>query len=220
MWQNSSEVKKVQEDKICLKLCSVEANEKTVQEPKEIIEPEPKKPQSPEQKPIQKPKKREIVKPAFKPIQEKKIEQTKKSEPEEYQEIIKETLVSSPLLKEISTNEKTPQNTLSESQTKDLAVDKKTQSDEYIKVNMQKISQLLKENLYYPMSARKRNITGFVKIKFTLKTNAQAININIEESSSDILSRAAIKTIEGLSGKFPKPKEEVTLSTAIEYDLN
>lgn len=91
--------------------------------------------------------------------------------------------------------------------------------EEYSEINKQRILELLRENLYYPMSARKRNITGEVKISFTLDTTAKVCNIHVLESGSDILSRAAIKTIEELSGKFPKPKKEITLTIPINYNL-
>ena len=44
-------------------------------------------------------------------------------------------------------------------------------------------------------------------------------NIEIVESSHEILSLAAKQTIEELCGKFPKPKEEVTLRVPINYGL-
>ncbi|HUH41934.1 MAG TPA: TonB family protein [Sulfurimonas sp.] len=91
--------------------------------------------------------------------------------------------------------------------------------EEYSEINKQRILELLRENLYYPMSARKRNITGEVKISFTLDTKAKVCNIHVLESGSDILSRAAIKTIEELSEKFPKPKKEITLTIPINYNL-
>jgi len=89
----------------------------------------------------------------------------------------------------------------------------------YVNLNTQKISKLLKENLYYPRSARKRGITGKIMVKFRLKTNASIENIVVINSNSEILSRAAIKTIKKLSGKFPKPQEDIDLHVPIGYSL-
>ena len=50
--------------------------------------------------------------------------------------------------------------------------------------------------------------------------DAKVSNIKIVESSSEVLSRAAIKTIEDLSEKFTKPDKEVNLSVPINYSLN
>jgi len=90
---------------------------------------------------------------------------------------------------------------------------------EYINEHIQKISKLLSENLYYPRSARKRNIQGKVMVKFKLSTSSKSYDIQVISSKSEILSRAAIKTIEDLSGKFPSPPEELVLHVPINYGL-
>lgn len=90
---------------------------------------------------------------------------------------------------------------------------------EYIDANIQKIVKLLSDNLYYPRSARKRGITGDVIVKFELSTEAKVNSIEIVTSENDILSRAAIKTLEDLSGKFPKPNEALVLEVPINYNL-
>lgn len=91
---------------------------------------------------------------------------------------------------------------------------------EYISQHIREISQLLSENLYYPRSARKRNIQGSIIVRFTLSTSAKVHNITIVSSKSEILSRAAIKTIEDLSGSFPHPAEELVLHVPITYKLS
>lgn len=91
--------------------------------------------------------------------------------------------------------------------------------EKYSEINKDKILELLRENLYYPMSARKRGITAEVKISFTLDIDAKVYDLHVVESKSNILSRAAIKTIEELSGKFPKPKKKITLTIPINYNL-
>ena len=90
---------------------------------------------------------------------------------------------------------------------------------EYIDVNLAKISELLSDNLYYPRRARKKRVEGIVVVRFKLFTNAQVDSVSIVSSKHKILSRAAIKTIENLSGKFPKPKEELILQIPIKYSL-
>jgi protein TonB len=89
----------------------------------------------------------------------------------------------------------------------------------YLNLNTQKISKLLKDNLYYPRSARKRNITGEVTVRFKLGLNSRVYDIKVIKSNNALLSRAAMKTITDLSGKFPKPKTALILHVPIEYKL-
>ncbi len=89
----------------------------------------------------------------------------------------------------------------------------------YIQNNLNKIVLLIKENLYYPRRARKRGIQGTIVVKFFLHKDGSVSHTQVLSSKSDILSRAAMKTINNLSGKFPKPSEELTLSVPINYEL-
>ncbi|QOP45248.1 TonB family protein [Sulfurimonas paralvinellae] len=89
----------------------------------------------------------------------------------------------------------------------------------YTEKNLAIIAKLLQKNLSYPRRARKRGIEGEVIVKFTLKTNAEVTDIEIVSSKSDVLSRGAVKTLENLSGKFPKPDEALTLTVPIDYKL-
>ena len=93
------------------------------------------------------------------------------------------------------------------------------QEEQYMDENIKKIVRLLSENLYYPRSARKRGVVGEVIVKFCLAKDATVSSIEIVSSKSDILSRAAKKTIEDLSGEFPKPNEELVLHVPIIYEL-
>jgi len=106
-----------------------------------------------------------------------------------------------------------------EVQIEEVQTRKKSVQQEYIDENIQKIVKLLSQNLYYPRSARRRGITGEVVVKFRLSTEAKVNFIEVIRSKSDILSRAAVKTIENLSGKFPKPNEELVLEVPINYNL-
>jgi len=94
-----------------------------------------------------------------------------------------------------------------------------TAEKKYVDENLVRITQLLRENLYYPRRARKRGVQGEVLVKFNLSSNAEVTAIEVISSKNDILSRAAIKTINDLSYKFPKPKETLTLSVPIVYRL-
>lgn len=211
-WKSYFEVKKEEQEKICLKLCSVEPN-------REVLEP--KEANTNETAPQNKQKEPKALKKALQEEQEaeKKIEVA--SEVKEIKdaivEIIKGEVIVEIVPKRLSKIEKP---TVWQKVEDAKLTHEAPKEDDYIEINMQKISQLLKENLYYPMSARKRNITGSVKISFTLGIDAKVYNIKIVESESDILSRAAIKTIEDLSTKFPKPTKELTLSVPINYNLN
>lgn len=90
----------------------------------------------------------------------------------------------------------------------------------YVDNNIVQIAKLLQENLYYPRRARKRGLEGEVIVRFVLLADAKVSSVKVLSSTNDILSRAAIKTIENLSLKFPKPTEKLTLSVPILYKLN
>ncbi|MDQ1337720.1 MAG: periplasmic protein TonB [Campylobacterota bacterium] len=200
--------KEIEEEVLCVKLCSVELNKEKA-EKKEIKEPKAVKKVEIQKEIIE--KKINITDEAVdaKPFFAEKTEEEVMADAKPLSEA-KEKSVVEKELKSVSIEQKID----------DVALVQKAPQDEYLEINMQKIAQLLEENLYYPMSARKRNITGFVKVSFTLGIDAKVDNIKIIESKSDILSRAAIKTIEDLSTKFPKPTKEITLSVPINYNLN
>lgn len=181
-------------EKVELKLCCVvekkDINKPILEAPKKIIKPLPEKP-----KPI-KPKHIKKTIPAIK----EKIKEEKTAEE------IQEVVVSR---KEIQT---THEENISE---KELNPEVK-----YLDENIKLITQLIQENLYYPRSARKRGITGKVVVEFIISIDSTVRDVKIKSSQSDILSRAAVKTIENLSTKFPKPKQELTLKVPITYSLS
>ena len=206
--------KKEEEKKVCVKLCCV-VEKPVVKKPK-IIPPKPKpklKPivkKKPKPKLKPKPKKVEIVKkvPVVVPIVEEEIVevvQKKVEKIEEPEPIVEEIVEVQPQVVEVE---------VEDTYAKELRLEK-----EYLDEHIKQIITLLKDNLYYPRSARKRGVTGEVMVKFNLSTDASAHSIEIITSPSDILSRAAKKTIEDLSGEFPKPTEELILHVPISYSL-
>ncbi|MFA7353282.1 MAG: TonB family protein [Sulfurimonadaceae bacterium] len=205
---------------LCVKLCTI-SQSKEIAEKKEIKEP----------KAVLKEKQIEPKKVKKAEIQKEIVEKTIEVADEVFdlkfpfigqakEEVIVDAVPAETNVKEKEVVEKELNDASVEQKIDDVALIQKAWQEEYLEINMQKIAQLLEENLYYPMSARKRNITGLVKVSFTLDTDAKVDNIKIIESESDILSRAAIKTIQDLSAKFPKPTKELTLSVPINYNLN
>ncbi|MDD5400265.1 MAG: TonB family protein [Sulfurimonas sp.] len=203
----SSIEKKEELNKVCLKLCNVEHN----QQP----------PQQTESKKIEKiqetiEQKQKEIKP-FVALKKAEIAEPKTQEIERVKEMVHEEL---PIAKDVVLEQKVVQKEHFEIQKDNPPPKQEELSKEYIEVNTQKIAQLIKDNLSYPISARRRGITGTVVVKFCLSTDAKVSDIKIVDSSSEILSSAAIKTIEDLSQKFPKPSREISLSIPINYNLN
>lgn len=95
-----------------------------------------------------------------------------------------------------------------------------TFEEKYMEENLAKIVELLQENLYYPRRARKRGNEGEVIVSFKLSVDAEVTDVMVISSTSDVLSRGAIKTIENLSYKFPKPKKNLDLKVPIIYKLH
>ena len=181
--------------KICIKLNCIAEKSKIIN-PQKSNQPAKKK----KEKPVKKQAPKKIVKkkiPKIAPIvQEQPITQV--------EEVVEQSVKNpQPIEKKV-----------------EVVLVQKTSEEKYIDKNLQKIVKLLSENLYYPRSARKRGIEGIVKVKFVLDTEAKTQDINVISSKSSILSRAAVKTIEELSGKFPKPQEKLTLHVPISYKLH
>ena len=209
-----SQKKEKCETRICVEL-------KALEDKKELIKPLPKVKkikQKPKKKVIKKlkpkPKKKVIKKQPLIPVVQKIPEPKVVQEEQVIEEIIDVQETKEVQKAIIQPIEKSPQELENERKIKEENIIK-----EYINLNTQKISQLLRENLYYPRSARKRGVTGKVIVKFRLKADAQVDSIEVIKSKSDILSRSAIKTIKSLSGKFPKPNNDITLHVPIDYSL-
>ncbi len=210
----SSLSSKKDEEKVCLKLaCIIEDHKEHIKEkekPKKIVPPKPKPKPKPKVKPkVKKPKKEIIKKIIPKPLTVPVVKEIvkPKEEPEEiYIEPVKKEMVEEEVVEEVFPVEPQEDKVISQEQ-------------EYMDEHIKKIVRLLSDNLYYPRSARKRGIVGEVIVKFCLSKDATVSKIEIISSKSEILSRAAKKTIEELSGEFPKPSQELILSVPIKYEL-
>lgn len=205
-WENLPSTYKVDsKDKICVQLCDVSV-EKPVVKPLKIPQPKQKEKSKPTLKKLEKPKpivkKIEIVKEVTVEVAEVKEETVVEEKYCEDIEVVQKEIIKKDIYVE---NPATKQARLEQ---------------EYIQENIAKIVKLLQDNLYYPRRARKRGISGEVIVKFTLSKDAVVHSIEVISSKSEILSRAAIKTIEDLSGKFPIPSEELILHVPINYSLN
>jgi len=204
-----SKKEEVCETRICVELRELESQKelkKPIVKPKKIVKKQKKKPKEKKKKKKPTPTPKANLVPVIQKITEPKIiEEQIVETPSEVKKV--QAVVIKP-------KEKSIQELKNEKNIKQENIIK-----EYEKVNTQEISRLIKENLYYPRSARKRGITGKVIVKFMLEKTANVSSVVVVKSNSDILTRAAIKTIESLSGKFPKPQENITLNIPISYNL-
>jgi protein TonB len=211
------------EKPVCIKLsCVVQAKESIVK--KNVIKKETikqdikkkvlKKVKKVESKTIktQELKKKEIIKKPIKPIIEENIKNTDKLE----RDILEKSIIKNEVIKNDATDKDVIKNEVLEQVEHKI---KKTKEQKYIDKNIKKIVELLQENLYYPRRARKRGIEGEVMVKFKLLKNAEITSVEVVSANSEILSRAAIKTIKNLSGKFPIPNTELLITVPINYSL-
>ena len=194
-----------QEELLCVKLNSLKVKpkqkSKTKSKPKKHIQkkiqPKPKSKTKP--KPTVKPKPKPKPQPKPKPALETLAMESKvKPKPKKIE--TKPTILPTPAKTE--------------------SVPSKTYIQIYQDQYLQKIIALLQENLYYPRRARKMGIEGRVFISFKLLINQNITDIKVLESTHDILSRAARRTLENLQGKLPQPNEDLTLKIPIIYKLN
>ena len=190
------------DEKVCLKLtCIVEKHMEHVQEKPVVKKVIPKvvKPK------IVKPKKEVVKKIIPKPLTVPVVKEIVEPEPE-----------IEPVVVYVETIEEEVAEVLPVESQEEQEI---AQEEQYIDEHIKEIVRLLSENLYYPRSARKRGVVGEVIVKFCLSEDATVSDIEIISSKSDILSRAARKTIQDLSGEFPKPPEELVLHVPIKYEL-
>ncbi|MBA1433411.1 MAG: energy transducer TonB, partial [Epsilonproteobacteria bacterium] len=206
--------------KVCIKLGTITTVAVQTQKSKK----EEKKVQKVKKTPQKKPPKQAIKK---KPLPKKVIPIKKKKElvkpPKKIEEPEKEQLVKEDVI--IEENECPMQQQNRQSNNKTVQAQQENRQIEsleerYVNRHLTEIAQLLQENLYYPRRARKRGIEGEVIVKFTLTQDAEVIESKILSSSNAILSRGALKTLENLSGEFPKPDEKLTLTVPIKYFLH
>ena len=234
---------KKKEQKICIKLGCIAQGHRSheVVKPKKKVEPTEKKKVIAKEKPIQKQKPIKKQKPpekkvlkSPKPIKQK-ISKQPKPKPKKHiqkKELVTHTLPSKTIQKpqkkppkkiepviNAQSNSKVAPSLMQKQQVEPQEQPSQNSEEIYIDHNLQKIVKLLSDNLYYPRSARRRGIEGIVKVKFKIDTDAKVSGVEIVSSSSDILSRAAIQTIKDLSGEFPKPSKNMSLSVPIEYKL-
>jgi len=183
-----------------------------------------------EKKKIETPKKQKVIEKQKKALQEKPLKK-KKTTP------VKDTLVTqSSQLSSTETTEQAPSKTsekneeleqsISEEEETAPSLETETNQEKqknpetvYIDENIERIVELLQENLYYPRSARRRHLEGEVLIHFKLTKEAEVLDVRVVASRYEILSRGAIETIESLSREFPKPKESLELTVPINYSL-
>lgn len=227
-WSSYTQTQKTyREDRVCLQLNKMSFQKET-KEAKRAQKPKPKEEPKPQIEKKPEPKIEPKVEKTAPEVVHKKLE-LKAPKPlapdvgikkESQEKVMKEVKIDKEVRVEKESKEKKEVLKTEPKKEKKSILEEKYSRDEYMKVNTSKIIELIRENLYYPLAARKRNIMGRVSIKFTLDCDAKISNIEIVDSSSNILSRAAIKTIQELDGKFPKPEQVVTLSLPIEYTLN
>ena len=91
--------------------------------------------------------------------------------------------------------------------------------ESYLDENLAVIARLLRENLYYPKLARKRHIEGEVLAAFTLQTDGTIQDVTVKKHAREVLDRAAVRTIESLSGRLPHPQTRLTLEVPIRFVL-
>ena len=202
---------KKEEKKVCVKLSCLVEKKPIIQKPI-IKKPQKSKIKKLKPMPKPKPKKVKIVKtvPVVMPVKKEKI-----IEPEpEVKEVKKEPeIVPQEPIEEAATQE------VAEEVEEDPHAMQEQLVKDYLDENTAKIRQLINDNLYYPRSARKRGKVGEVIVRFKLLKDATVQEVEVISSKSEILSRAAKKTINSLSGEFPKPKEELVIKVPIDYRL-
>ena len=226
--QHHSGIKPCQkEHKVCVHLQSIKHEQKQENKKQEkSLQPQLKPQKSSIKKVVQ--KKKKVIQAKKKPSPPRKKNQKKplhvtppkvtkevKKQKKEIVSSVEPSKKQNTLLKE--TIDKTVHKKVIPNQPKS---ESKTVQEKYLENNLAEIQQLIKENLYYPRRARKKGIEGEVALSFVLMENGEVSSVEIIKCDYDILGRAAKRTIEELSGDFPQPKEELTITLPIVYSLH
>jgi protein TonB len=101
----------------------------------------------------------------------------------------------------------------------DSPIPQQTYTQSYIDKNIEKIRELIAQNIYYPRKARRRHIEGKVILRFRLTTDGVIKDVTVVSSEHDVLSYAAKQILILIEDKVPKPKEDITLTLPIIYKL-
>ena len=209
--------KKIEETPICVSLKSYKiekVQKKELHKEKIVKKTIPK--QVPPKKIIDKKAPKKIVRKIIKKPKTKVIEKTIQIK----KPIAKVSKTVSPVVEQKKEKTVPKKEIVSTSEIKTTQkVEKKSPEKEYVDNHLQTIQKLLQDNLYYPRRARKRGIVGTVVVHFEINKDGEVTEVKALSSQSEILSRAAVKTIEDLSGKFPKPHEKLFLKIPIVYSL-
>lgn len=191
---------------------------------KPVVVPESKPPQEVKPKKVTPPKPVERVKPPEpvptpKPLPERVVEVSKPepvpaAEPETEavaeEESVEEAVEPQPEASAVAAEGSVPMQT---------AVPAAQSRQDYLDAHLARIAALLQKHLYYPRMARKRHIEGEVMVSFTLECDGSVRNLMLKKRARPILDRAALKTVESVSGKFPHPKNALTLEIPIRFVL-
>ena len=92
--------------------------------------------------------------------------------------------------------------------------------EEFLRSNLEVISGIIKQNMNYPMLARRLGMEGKVVISFLLTKDGYIRYIKVEESSGyKILDDNAINTVKKIEKLIPKPPVDVKIRLPIIYKL-
>ena len=86
------------------------------------------------------------------------------------------------------------------------------------------LRRLLADNLHYPLSAQKMGINGRVQVSFSIDEHGKFHDIMLKKSSGyESLDKAAIQTLNNMSGRLKRPSEigsqRIKTSIALRFDL-
>lgn len=83
----------------------------------------------------------------------------------------------------------------------------------------QRVFEIIRKNLYYPKSARRRGLEGTVDIRFVLDASGKVCDLRVEKTSGcSVLDKASMKTINRCI--FPPPPDDtLTLNIPITFKL-
>ncbi len=223
--------KKENEKLLCINLKNYQPSQMEATRKSKVSEKIYKRSNTKQKKKQQVEKKRKIQKQKTKPKKPKIAVKKVKQEPKPTE---KKRVKTEKKIKDTKTTDQTPNDcpkmqkqqkskqlkeTIAPSSPHPKPIKKQNLSQQYIAENINSIRELIAENLYYPRKARRRGLEGVVKVRFTLTRFGKIEEVTVLSSPANILSKAAMTTLENIQGDIPHPTEDVKITLSLIYKL-
>jgi len=189
--------------------------DKKLEKKEEIVKKEEPKKLEPKKVEKKKIEKKKVVKKVVK----KKPKEKKPKKVVKKKKIIEKKIVTKEIPIEPISKDVVEKPIIEKPKTQQIVKEKIDVKQDYLAKHLRMIRNQIKKNVKYPKSAKRLNIQGIVRVKFTLHTNGKVDNIVILNGHSR-LKKSTINAVKNAASSFPRVEKTITIELPIEYKLN